>query len=118
MKHILYTLIFLSAAITSQAQITFTSDSTFVARDSQWIQLDTISVSGKTWYQISNVTCDRSGNRVVTTYQPRTRKQMLEYVREGLEQEKQTIVTRTQDLEAAKARRSVFLAIRDAIQKK
>lgn len=116
MKYIITITLALLFLVSANGQITFTSDSTYVAHDTSWVQLDTMTVSGTVWYSISNVQIDRSGNQVVTTYQPRTKKQMREFVRDGIEQSNETIKNNVQQVDVARARKQVFVAIRDALK--
>lgn len=116
MKFILPIIALLIALATpATGQITFTSDSTFNSHDTSWVQLDTINVGGKTWYQLSQVNFDRAGNRVITSFAPRTKKQMREYVREGLEQSNAAISRKVSDLASERAQKNVLIAIRDAL---
>ncbi|MCF8237692.1 MAG: hypothetical protein K9I85_06020 [Saprospiraceae bacterium] len=117
MKYLLTLILaIMMASAPISAQITFTSDSTFMSHDTSWVQLDTMNVSGTVWYTISSIQIDQSGNQVITTYQPRTKKQMREYVREGIEQSNQTIQNNVKEVDAARSRKQVFTAIRDALK--
>lgn len=116
MKNLIITLLFQLAGVSVQAQITFTSDSTFISTDTSWVQLDTINVSGKTWYQISQVAFDRSGTRVVTSYAPMRKKQMREYAKQGHDRAAQAIQQKAVDMNNEKAQKDVFKAILDALK--
>lgn len=116
MKNLLFVLLFLFAGLSVQAQITFTSDSTFISTDTSWVQLDTINVSGKTWYQVSQVQVDKSGNRVVTSYAPMPKARMREYAKQGRDQARQAKKQKQSDLDGLKAKEEVFIAILNALK--
>lgn len=105
----------IALATPAAGQVTFTSDSTFQSHDTSWVQLDTINVGGKTWYQLSHVSFDRLGDRVITSFAPRTKKKMREYVRECLEQSNEAISRKALDLASERAQKNVLIAIRDAL---
>lgn len=116
MKNSTITLLFLLVGLSVQAQITFTSDSTFTSTDTSWVQLDTINVSGKTWYQVSQVQFDRSGNRVVTSYAPMPKVRMREYAKQGRDQARQAKKQKQSDIDSLKAQEEVFIAILNALK--
>lgn len=116
MKHIITIIAIMALSVSTQAQITFTSDSTFQAKDTSWIQLDTIAVGNATWYQLTQISFDRNGNRVITSYAPQTKRMMREYARTGRDQANQSITAKATDLQAARAQRDVYLAILNALK--